>query len=393
MKRLTIMLKPSSSLCNMRCGYCFYSDVAASRHEKSMGFMTRETASAIIRNVYCEMLPGDAVTFAFQGGEPGLAGLDFFRFFTAEVKGAAPPGVGTNYAFQTNGLMVDGEWAAFFKDNGFLVGLSLDGDAALHNRNRSDREGKGTFNRVMEAKRTMDRHGTMYNILCVLTAESARRAGRVWDFIKSENIRYIQFIPCLEALDGEPHPAALTSERFYRFYTALFPLWRDEALRGNVVCVRLFEDLAGIYLTGRGITCGVSGRCSPQIAVEADGGVYPCDFYMLDENRVGDLNRQSIREVFEAVVGSGFYTGVPPAPEACADCAYNRWCGGGCRRLARAVYNGAYDGGQGGRQSGSLSGGQSGGQGCGQGGGQGCGMRMFLDERLEDLLATVKRLT
>jgi uncharacterized protein len=176
----------------------------------------------------------------------------------------------------------------------------------------------------------------------------------------SENIRYVQFIPCLESLDGDMHPAACTADRFYRFYTELFPLWKTEADKGNLINIRLFEDITGVFYSGRGVTCGISGRCSPQIAVEADGGVYPCDFYMLDEYKAGNLALQPLREVFDSVVSGGFSAGAPRPPARCEGCAYVKWCAGGCKRLANAVY------------------------------GERCGMKMFLDERLDGLLETVR---
>lgn len=360
MKHLNIMIKPASSLCDMRCAYCFYSDVAASRKESSMGIMTREVASSLVKNVFVDLKAGDHITFAFQGGEPGLAGLDFFEFFAEEVKKAAVPKIRVHYALQTNGLMIDDSWCTFFKENKFLIGLSLDGDAALHNKNRADSGGKGTFNRVMDAKKLLDKHDVDYNILCVLTSESARRARRIWDFILREGVRYIQFIPCLEPFNGES-PYALTSGRFYRFYSDIFPLWRKEALKGNLITVRLFEDLAALMLTGRPVTCGVSGRCSPQIIVEADGSVYPCDFYVLDEYKVSDLSSHTVREAFEAVVSSGFMEEARHLPAACINCAHRRWCGGGCKRMARAVY------------------------------GEECGMRLFLDECLKELVEIYNR--
>ena len=332
----------------------------ASRQEFSLGVMTRETAAKLIKNVFSDLIMGDYITFGFQGGEPGLAGLDFFSFFVEEAKKAAAPKVRINYAFQTNGLMMNEDWCTFFKENNFLVGLSLDGDAALHNKNRTDNNGKGTFSRVMGAKKLLDRHGVEHNILCVLTSDGARRAKRIWDFIVRENIRYVQFIPCLEPLgeDGDSSKSlyALTSEKFYRFYKDLFPHWKREAQKGNLIVIRLFEDLAALMLFGRPITCGVSGRCSPQIVVEADGSVHPCDFYVLDEYRVGNLSEQSLQEVFEAVVKSGFIQEGAQMPEWCKACVHNSWCRGGCKRMARAVY------------------------------GENCGMRVFLDECLNELL-------
>jgi len=347
----------------MRCKYCFYYDVAAQRHEASMGIMPLATASAILNNVFSQLTAGDHITFAFQGGEPGLAGLDYFKFFAETAKKLAPKGVRIHYAFQTNGLMVDADWAAFFRQYNFLIGLSMDGDAALHNQNRPDAAGKGTHSRVLAAKKLLDKHGVQYNILCVLTSETARRARRVWDFIMAENIRHIQFIPCLEPLNQEAAPA-LTPTKFYQFYSTLFPLWKKEAQKGNVVNIRMFEDLAGMFLAGQNITCGMSGRCSPQMVVEADGGVYPCDFYVLDEYRVADLSCQNLKNVFEAVASSDFLKESRLQPTHCTDCAYVKWCGGGCKRMARAVY----------------------------GAGGNCGMRAFLDECLTDLLATVKNI-
>jgi len=365
MKRITIMIKPASSLCDMRCKYCFYCDVAAQRHEASMGIMTLGTASAILNNVFSQLDAGDHITFAFQGGEPGLTGLDYYKFFAETAKNLAPKGVRIHYAFQTNGLMIDDAWASFFRQYNFLIGLSMDGDAALHNQNRLDAAGKGTHSRVLAAEKVLDKHGVQHNILCVLTSETARRARRVWDFIIAENIGHIQFIPCLEPLDtSQSAMSALTPAKFYQFYATLFPLWKREAQKGNVVNVRMFEDLTGMFLAGQNITCGMSGHCSPQMVVEADGSVYPCDFYVLDEYRVADLSRQNLKDVFEAVASSSFLKEVRPQPAHCAGCAYVKWCGGGCKRMERAVY----------------------------GDGKNCGMRAFLNEYLNELLATVRGL-
>jgi len=347
--------------------------------------MSFETATALIKNAFTEIIAGDHMTFAFQGGEPSLAGLNFFRFFVNEVKKYTPHGVTVDYAFQTNGVNIDDEWCDFFSKNNFLVGLSLDGDSSIHNQNRLDKSGKGTFNKVMETKRKFDKTGVKYNILSVLTGESARRAGRIWNFILNENIRHIQFIPCLgpivslrEPLDDNSNsthfpgtlksaevtnmsntvrfPGTLTGKRFYRFYSDLFPLWKKEAKKGNMISIRLFEDLAALLLTNQRVTCGISGRCMPQIIVEADGSVYPCDFYVLDEYKTGDFTRDTIREVFEATVNSAFLVQKPQSLKYCENCNHKKWCMGGCKRMLDTVY------------------------------GDPCGMRLFLDEHIDELL-------
>jgi len=322
--------------------------------------MSRDIAKKIIINVFTELVTGDMVTFAFQGGEPGLMGLDFYRFFVDKVSETAPPGVIVDYAFQTNGMCIDDEWCVFFKKYDFLIGLSLDGDASLHNQNRSDNHGKGTFNRVMDAKKKLDVSGVKYNVLCVLTSESSRRAGRIWNFIMREGIKYIQFIPCLEPLSDDVDFAfALTGKKFFRFYSELFPLWKKEATAGNMISVKLFDDLAMLLLHGQQGMCGLTGRCSPQIVVEADGGVYPCDFYVLDDYRVSDLTDHTLREVFDAVVSSGFYDygKEKELPVHCTDCTHNKWCRGGCKRMSQAVYNNNT-----------------------------CGMRLFSDKYLNELM-------
>jgi len=215
----------------------------------------------------------------------------------------------------------------------------------------------------------MDRHNVKYNILCVVSWESARRARRMWNFIIREGIEYIEFIPCLEALEtpakDKPLPigteAALTSKRFGQFYSELFPLWKAEAEKGNLVHVRYFEDIAGLYLAGQGLTCGMSGRCSPQIVVEADGGVYPCDFYVLDEYRVANLAESPLEEVYTAVATSGFLSHGHTKYTPCVSCTYNKWCQGGCKRMTKAVY------------------------------GNDCGMKSFLDKHLRDLLGVAQK--
>jgi len=324
--------------------------------------MPQQTAASIINNVYTQLTPGDTINFAFQGGEPLLAGLEFFRYFTKIAKTAAPKGVKTNYSIQTNGLIINEDWCCLFKEHKFLVGLSMDGYAALHNNNRLDRHGKGTFNRVMVVKNLLARFDVPFNILCVLTAEAARRASKIWGFVMDEKISHIQFIPCLEPLDLGATPHSLTSKKFAQFYTTLFPLWQKEAEKGNIIHVRLFDDLASIYFTGQGATCGISGRCSPQIIVEADGTVYPCDFYCLDQHKVSNLETNSIKDVFEAVVASGFMQNRPGIPPTCANCSYVKWCQGGCKRMAHAVY------------------------------GENCGMKVFLDRHLQSLIETTRKL-
>jgi uncharacterized protein len=235
-----------------------------------------------------------------------------------------------------------------------LVGLSLDGPGGFHNANRKDPQGQGTFRRVLAAKERMDRAGVEYNILAVLTGQLARHPRQVWNFLLEQNIRFVQFIPCLGPLEGGASPAALTPERYADFYTALFDLWAQACQQGTYLSVKLFDDLIQLLAFGQCNACGLLGRCQAQLIVEADGSVYPCDFYALDDWKAGNLGQQSLRAVYESPVMARFVNREVPLPYHCRDCPYAALCGGGCPRMRREVF------GLGGRV---------------------CGHRLFLDRR------------
>lgn len=363
MKQLSVMIKPASSHCNLRCHYCFYADVSRRREVAGYGFMTAETAHSLIENIYRDIEDGDSVHFTFQGGEPALIGLPFFEEFAAEVEKRSDK-ARVSWALQTNGTLLDDAWCTFLKNRSFLVGLSLDGNAALHNENRLDEKGQGTFRRVMNAKRLLDRNCVEYNVLCVLTDKAARHPRQIWKFLLDEHIRYVQFIPCLDELDAAcRHPWALTPQHFYSFYTGLFPLWQKEALAGNYISVKMYDDIANLFVRGQLTACGMDGRCQPQYIVEADGSVYPCDFYVLDEYRAGNLRDGTLRKAFEHMVRSGMLDRAT-LPAACHACPYLNACHGGCKRMQNAMY-----------VAGSF-----------------CGYRALLDDRLQALCATGRML-
>jgi uncharacterized protein len=331
------------------------------RDVASYGVMRHDTAGAIIANIYADLDDGDSLTLAFQGGEPLIAGLEFFRAFADEA-GKQVVKVKLNWAVQTNGTLINEDWCAFFKAHNFLVGLSLDGDASLHNQNRRLADGGASFNRVLRAKRMLEAFHVEYNVLCVLTNESARHPRKLWKFILEENIRYIQFIPCLGALSAaEKNPWILSPGRFCDFYSALFPLWQKQALSGNYVSVKLFDDIVNLFVRGQETACGLSGGCRPQFVVEANGDVYPCDFYVLDEYRIGNLAEMRISEVFDRAVSCGFLTSRSRLPESCGKCRYLSACNGGCKRMESVMYVNE--------------------SGC-------CGYQAFLNERLDTLCQT-----
>ena len=223
MPPLNLLIKPASGSCNMRCRYCFYTDEAQKREVGSYGRMSRETAEILVDRA---MEYGDReCTFAFQGGEPTLAGLDFFRDFTDLVSSHKnPKKLRIHYALQTNGYRLDEEWARFFREHRFLVGISLDGPREIHDRYRLDAGGKGTWNRVMASVRLLEKYQVEYNALAVVTAASARNAQKIYNFFKKNRIGYQQYIECLDPIGETPgeQEYSLTPKRYEEFLKNLF---------------------------------------------------------------------------------------------------------------------------------------------------------------------------
>lgn len=334
----SVMIKPASGLCNLECKYCFYADVSHRREVMCCGIMTEETARRIIHNIFSDLPDGSTVSIGFQGGEPTLAGLDFFRYFTETVSGACGS-VHVEYTLQTNGLMLDDEWCRFLLAHKVLVGLSLDGDGELHDLNRVDRRGEGSFSRVIAAKRLLEQHGIEYNVLTVLTNRLARYPKRIWQFLCDRKIGYVQFIPCLDALDSPTlSPYALTPGHFASFYTELFRLWADALRSGRYISVKLFDDIFNMLLKHQVTACGLTGVCQRQIVVEADGSVYPCDFYAVDQWRLGNLAETPLTSLADNDIAKAFRCRPKPVHAVCGDCRFAKLCGGGCARMADSMY-------------------------------------------------------
>ncbi|WP_303973818.1 radical SAM protein [Streptococcus merionis] len=340
MKHISILVKPASALCNLRCKYCFYADVTSLREVRSYGKMKHETAQKMIENIFRDLNDGDELTIAFQGGEPTLAGLPYFQFIVDCVN-EQTKAVEVHYAIQTNGTIITERWCEFFKKNNFLVGLSIDGTPTYHDLNRLDPRGRGTFHRVLLTKKLFDQYGIEYNVLCVLTEPLSYHAKEVFDFINQQSFKFVQFIPCLDDLEAtERNEYGLTPQGFYRFYKAFLPLWLEALKKGNCVSIKLFDDVINLLAVGRVTACGMLGNCQVQYVIEGDGSVYPCDFYALDEFRLGYIQEMGLREMFMSKVAKNFLCSRPISalPEKCQTCPFARMCRGGCKRMKDAVY-------------------------------------------------------
>lgn len=332
MPSLSIMLKPASSLCNMRCKYCFYHDVSDHRAIYNYGMMNDDTSRNVIEKAL-KFADGDSIYFVFQGGEPTLRGLEFFRQFVSMVNELNRKKSAVNYALQTNGTLIDERWAEFFKANNFLIGLSLDGDQS-DNLYRVDADGFNTFKQIMNTAKLFKRYGVEFNILTVATARTGKNIEIIYTWFKSLGFRNLQFVPCIRPIgDGSESELYMTVEQYGDYLIKLFKLYAEDYKQGNYVSIRQFDNIVSLYLGGRAEQCGVSGHCSPQFVVEGDGSVFPCDFYCVDEWKLGNINSISFDEMARSDRIFEFIRESYEIKAECRDCEFFQMCrSGGCKR-------------------------------------------------------------
>lgn len=328
MPPLNLLLKPASGRCNMRCRYCFYADEKSRRDVADYGMMDESTLEAIIKKALSHA--EGACTFGFQGGEPTLRGLDFFKTVVALQKKHNVNGVRVDNALQTNGLLLDDNWAEFLAREGFLVGLSMDGMAGVHNKNRVDARGEGTLARVLASAETLRRHNVTFNVLTVVTNDTADKIGLIYDFFMRHELRWQQYIPCLDPL-GE-NMGWLTTEKYALFLKGLFDRWAADVARGNFIYIRQFENYVGMLLGKPAESCGMMGYCGMQYAVEADGSAYPCDFYIVDAYRLGNFLTDDFDILDQNRARLRFVEDSAQKDKECRACPYFPLCRGGCRR-------------------------------------------------------------
>lgn len=337
MKQLSVLIKPASAACNLRCKYCFYADISRNRSTPSHGIMKEDLTDAMLENIRKELSPRDSITFAFQGGEPTLAGLAYFEHFVSRVS-AWDPGIRVRYALQTNGILLDDAWCLFLKRHGFLVGLSMDLLPRDHNDARVDPAGEGSWKQVCTALTLLKKHRVEHNVLCTLTNRIARHPREVWNQIRRLDLEYVQFTPCLDDLEAaKPGAYALEPRNFSYFYKGLFPLWLRDFRAGTYRSIKLFDDIVNLLAFGQATACGITGRCRSQIIVESDGSVYPCDFYCLDRYCLGNIAGFPLSVLLTAPQAQAFLTRPHSQPKLCAECPFRKICGGNCKRMQSSV--------------------------------------------------------
>ena len=350
MPGIHVEAKPMGPVCNLACEYCFYLEKKALFGEGENFRMPDTILSAFIQD-YIVSQPTPVVEFVWHGGEPTLAGLDFFRKVVREQKPYAAEKTIRN-SLQTNGTLLTDEWCAFLKKNNFMVGISLDGPREIHDAYRRTRAGKGTFADVMRGLKLLQNHGVDYNVLACVARDTAKKPLEVYSFMKSEGIEYIQFTPVIERMSDEAGqqrglslagPAALdreekqvqvtpwtvVPEEYGDFLIAICEDW----VRHDVgkVFVMNFEWALNTWIGNPSPVCIHAEQCGRAVVIEHNGDVYACDHCVFPEYKLGNIAHKTLADMVEKSLDKGFgITKETALPGWCRDCPVLRACRGGC---------------------------------------------------------------
>jgi len=329
MQALDFLIKPVSHRCNLKCGYCFYRQTA-DLYPNAAAAMTRDVAECFVQKALG--LGAVRNTFCWQGGEPTLAGVDFYRAVAAAQKRHARSYQIVENSIQSNGVLLDEEWCRFLKDERFLVGLSLDGPADVHDRYRCFADGSGSYALVMAAADRLRRHAVPFNILTLLTAANVERVDDLYAHMRANRFSYLQFIPCLEIdpVSRRPQAYSISAGQLGGFYCRLFDLWMADGF--PYVSVRLFEDILIFMLDGLHTSCSWQSGCRSYLLVEHNGDCFPCDFYVRQRWKLGNLTAEGLGPILGSPLLAEFARRKAALPETCRSCAWLNFCNGDCPR-------------------------------------------------------------
>lgn len=324
-----IMAKPVGSRCNMHCDYCYYLEKGQySAHERQTR-MSFEILEKLIRETI-RSSEGPVVSFVWHGGEPTIAGLDFYKKVVELERKYLPSGWQVWNNLQTNGFMLNDLWCDFLKENRFDVGVSFDGSARVHDANRHDLKGGGTQGRIARSIQRLRAHGIEPDILCTVNAVSCEDPLDVYRAIKETGASWCQFIPIVVRTDdGGFTKESVTPEGYGKFLITIFDEWVRRDL--GKIDVQLFAETARIMAGGKPSLCWMAETCGRALIAEEDGAIYSCDHFVDDAHRLGMLQNKDLAEM----ANSGFQIAFGNAKkenltEECKTCPFLKYCNGGC---------------------------------------------------------------
>ena len=330
-----VMAKPTGARCNLRCDYCFFLEKEQLYPGSDFRMSDQVMAAFIAQTARAQQVP--QVTLAWQGGEPTLMGLDFFRRARAAEAGRMPAGMAVERTLQTNGVLLDDEWCAFLAENDYLVGLSIDGPRELHDVYRHDQGGRPVFDRVVAAARRLQKHGAEFNVLCTVNAANATHPLEVYRFFRDElGARFIQLIPIVEvetpSQDGEPGMVTDRSVRptdYGSFLNAVFDEWLHRDV--GEMFVQTFDGVLAAYVRGTSSLCIFQPTCGEGAALEHNGDLYSCDHFVDPPFLLGNILETPVGELVRSEQQRAFGRAKQDTlPAFCRTCEYLFACNGEC---------------------------------------------------------------
>ncbi|MHB1317384.1 MAG: anaerobic sulfatase maturase [Anaerolineae bacterium] len=328
----SLLIKPASADCNLHCAYCFYHERPTDPYS---GGPVRRMSGDVLETLISQAMKLDRTQaiFGWQGGEPTLCGLGFFEQVVALQQRYGFPGQSVSNGLQTNGLLLDEDWARFLRRYNFLVGVSLDGPEQYHDRYRVHVNGAGTHARVMESIARLERQGVAFNILSVVNRETAGHGAEIYDYLVDQGFRYLQFIPCVEMDPGTGEIAefSVTPEQYGNFLCEVFDRWYAGGY--PEVSIRDFDSILGTYVGQGASVCCYQERCGSYLVVEYNGDLYPCDFYVRQDLLLGNLSEITLQNAFRSDKLERFVGHKSDPREECQRCAWQRLCRQGCPRF------------------------------------------------------------
>ena len=328
-KNISFLIKPASGDCNLFCDYCFYRKTAESYPETTVHRLSDETYTELVRKAQVE--GRQAIAYMWQGGEPMLMGIDFYRRALAIQEEHRQPEQIISNTIQTNAIMIDDEWAELFARHRFLVGVSLDGPQELYDIHRFTRAGTSVFDKVLKACEILDKHKVEFNILAVVNNDTVRHPVDIYRYLLGSGFHYLQFIPCIEVIDNEKAPFSVPADEYGVFLCDLFDEWFQNGY--PFVSIRLFDNLLQYYAGYQPECCMYKDSCGEYLVVEHNGDVFTCDFFVTKEWHIGNI----LDETPDEIMTRPKYLEFSKLRRLdCADCDDCRWlgfCQRGCIKL------------------------------------------------------------
>jgi len=332
-----VMAKPAGAACNLACRYCYYTEKA--NLYGGFGRMDDETLELFTKQ-YIEMQTQREVLFTWHGGEPLLRHIDFYKR-AIELQRKYACGHAIDNCIQTNGTLINDEWARFFSQSGWLVGVSIDGDECLHDEFRRSNDGRPSFKQVMNGIRTLNKYGVEWNAMAVVNSHNAEHPKEFYRFFKRIGCRYIQFTPIVERIcngrlastDDKRDECQLTelsvsADKWGKFLCELF----DEWVSGDIgeYFIQLFEATLANKMGAEPGVCSMSRNCGNALVVEHNGDIYSCDHYVFPQHKLGNIHERPLAEMAYGERQRTFRQRKMTLPRQCTECQWLSLCNGEC---------------------------------------------------------------